>query len=45
MRLWESFGSIMEVFEGWNSLLKVLIIEGWEHLGIVVEKWGGGQMN
>lgn len=31
----------MEVFEGCNSLFKILIIESWEQLGIVVEKGVG----
>lgn len=38
---WESFGSIIKVYEGCNSLFKVLVIEIWEQLDIVVEKGGG----
>lgn len=43
MPSWESFGSIMEVFEGCNILLKVLILESWGRLDIVVEKGRGAE--
>lgn len=41
MGSWESFGGIIKVYEGCNSLFKVLVIEIWEQLDIVVEKGGG----